>query len=711
MFCRVFCLSHVLCHFLHLGLMVLFFVFIPGPFVNQSLGFAQPDSSPRLFFLMGCHFDDDDLDPNCWFGEEPDEELDAWNAVLQGGSSLEGSAWDVPPNMEEDTPRRQLPSPSTPQHHGSSSSSSLTVSSPLRATSHCSPSRLPQSPCRLPLASAATSDSYSEVHDLETLPVNTPVNKRTREPDVHDSTPVKFRLKGKTTPPGASKVEKPESSSLDEADLVKLMKKHTKHQRLRDFWQAKKYKVYRDLYHDVPRSEVAEKCRQEFQEMDRQQQLNWLQQELHLQFNCCPPIAGLEPEQHVLDVEKAKMEAEGRAKHEELFHKYRTKGCLGTWNGDWLLKDTAWMNLCKEFDHSAEWRSRAVDHPGFRNLCEHFDKFLFERCKHLGYEKCSWQAELSLNSEDIGRVHWHGFWHSQQDRVHGGFEAGWTFRDSKPILIKCTARGRHVPRFLDRGHFYCQVDKQGWICRSTNWVKLQEFPVEQKWVIGLWKLRKLTHEVAKKEIVLARGHTPSYLKEIEFVEEKERADATLLQSQEIQKKLDLCAKPYRTVLDVMLWQQQYTDISNSLCTTTRFKFLVLNGPSRYGKTQFASHLYPDTLIVPCQGVMEPNLKTFKCGFHKAIVFDEISSECIVQNKALFQANQNGALLGQSKCNEHAYHVFCYGIPMIMSMNDWMEKKLKPSEEEWLVANAVVYQVNSKLWLEHGDEELDGEIEV
>ena len=129
------------------------------------------------------------------------------------------------------------------------------------------------------------------------------------------------------------------------------------------------------------------------------------------------------------------------------------------------------------------------------------------------------------------------------------------------------------------------------------------------------------------------------------------------------------------------------------------------------KNQFASHLYPDTLVVPCQGVMEPNLKSFKYGFHKAIVFDEISSECIVQNKALFQANSNGALLGQSKCNEHAYTIFAYGIPMIMSMNNWMESKLKPSEEEWLVANSVVYEVKSKLWVDSWDEDVDREIEI
>ena len=73
-----------------------------------------------------------------------------------------------------------------------------------------------------------------------------------------------------------------------------------------------------------------------------------------------------------------------------------------------------------------------------------------------------------------------------------------------------------------------------------------------------------------------------------------------------------------------------------------------------GKTQFAksSRGVEEALVVPCQNATSPFLKDFRRGEHKAIVFDEVSSECIHANKAVFQANSDTVVLGQSPCQAH-----------------------------------------------------------
>ena len=56
------------------------------------------------------------------------------------------------------------------------------------------------------------------------------------------------------------------------------------------------------------------------------------------------------------------------------------------------------------------------------------------------------------------------------------------------------------------------------------------------------------------------------------------------------------------------------------------------------------------------------------------------------------------MLGQSNCNEHAYACWLYGIPLVVSTNDW---RVGASDDQaaWLNANSVVIQVTEPMWLE------------
>ena len=139
---------------------------------------------------------------------------------------------------------------------------------------------------------------------------------------------------------------------------------------------------------------------------------------------------------------------------------------------------------------------------------------------------------------------------------------------------------------------------------NSNFQKYRDFAVEQKSVIALWQVRKLNHDMAKKEVIGARGHTASYLKEIENIENLENKIEIEKEKKLLDAMLAKHKKPFMFVPEISLWKIQYDQMSpmGLWGETFRFMFLVLTGPSCMGKTQFAKSLFgiEHTLVVPCQ---------------------------------------------------------------------------------------------------------------
>ena len=344
---------------------------------------------------------------------------------------------------------------------------------------------------------------------------------------------------------------------------------------------------------------------------------------------------------------------------------------------------------------------------GVKGLIARFEAFLVERCTKLGYDKWSYVMEFSTKSDDLGRIHMHAYWHCHQHvdvKPFVGTVGAWSFEGSKPLLKPNSARGRHFDIAVARGHYYCQCDKIGRLFGQTNFPKYEQFLVHQKWVVQLWQRRKMSHTDARAEIIGARGHTASYIKEIDYVEEMEHKIQMQKEKNIIDAMLAKAFKPWRWIEDVCLWRLQYDKEGpfGRWGLDSRFKFLVLTGPSSLGKTQYAKDIFGEqsTLTVPCQNVKSPSLKDFVRGKHKAIIFDEVSSETIHNNKAVFQANNDIVILGQTPSEEYIYRCFLYGVAMICCCNDWMEGIMRGgAAEEWLLTNSIVYECKDKMWLE------------
>ncbi|MCP4243842.1 MAG: hypothetical protein GY772_25090 [bacterium] len=134
----------------------------------------------------------------------------------------------------------------------------------------------------------------------------------------------------------------------------------------------------------------------------------------------------------------------------------------------------------------------------------------------------------------------------------------------------------------------------------------------------------------------------------------------------------------------------------------RFCFLVLDGPSGYGKTRFSEHIAGDPrafLCVDCAAAVEPNLRKSERGTHELILFDEGKPQMVVTRKKLFQASIDPVQLGASATNAYSYELWLHRVKMVIASNRWKEDMslLGASDRAWLEANSVYCAVSEPLW--------------
>ena len=108
------------------------------------------------------------------------------------------------------------------------------------------------------------------------------------------------------------------------------------------------------------------------------------------------------------------------------------------------------------------------------------------------------------------------------------------------------------------------------------------------------------------------------------------------------------------------------------------------------------------LEVNCASCPEPDPRDLRALWHKGILFDEASCDMVLRQKKLFQGPAVPVALGMSTTNCHAYSVFVSGIGLMIASNTWMselEGLEREEDREWRMANSVVLQVESPLWIE------------
>ena len=136
----------------------------------------------------------------------------------------------------------------------------------------------------------------------------------------------------------------------------------------------------------------------------------------------------------------------------------------------------------------------------------------------------------------------------------------------------------------------------------------------------------------------------------------------------------------------------------------RYKFLVLSGPSRVGKTVYAQSLCPDqlpTLEMNCAAGTEPDMRAYRLSKHGLLIFDEIEADAVASQRKLFQAQSVPVQLGCIAANSHSYEVFVWRKRMVLCSNNWDSSlsQLQAADQEWIHANSIVLHVASPMWID------------
>jgi hypothetical protein len=288
----------------------------------------------------------------------------------------------------------------------------------------------------------------------------------------------------------------------------------------------------------------------------------------------------------------------------------RTHGYMLCWHGRWGKDKPEVKTLMDARDLPLPAVVAAVTaEPFYEWLWGEFKKFSLERCEVMKWPKKSGKMEITIaRKHPANLVHFH-LAVTDPSKAHRLRDPqAWSFMGSQPHIVPAIGRGRYLFKALDVTHYYCQAPKFGAVFMYTNYAAFKECLVELSTVFGIWRRYKMDSEIAKEELMKTRGKgTRGYLYEIDQHVQWETARREKGHRMLVESLVKL--RPSKIIPEVVDWMMMH---SNGFGQFTRFPFLVLNGPSKHGKTLFARSLYgfEHTLVLSCQGVIQPNLKSF-----------------------------------------------------------------------------------------------------
>ena len=175
--------------------------------------------------------------------------------------------------------------------------------------------------------------------------------------------------------------------------------------------------------------------------------------------------------------------------------------------------------------------------------------------------------------------------------------------------------------------------------------------------------------------------------------EREQANFALMGKLEaIQLALRGSLQPFKKYSLVDQFLNQFQEIRS------RYKFLVLEGQSKTGKTYFTKWMMgnPDRVFeTNCAACPEPELRDFNALYHQVILFDEAAPHMVISQKKLFQGPPCFVEMGCSATNCHSYRVLVSGIRMVICSNGWSEavgQMKSEADKDWLHQNSFVVNV-------------------
>ena len=245
--------------------------------------------------------------------------------------------------------------------------------------------------------------------------------------------------------------------------------------------------------------------------------------------------------------------------------------------------------------------------------------------------------------------------------------------------------------------FYLQVEKTSCLYKGANWWPFRSYLVNADWAVNMWQQHKIDATVARAVMLACKKNVPNLLTNYERVQKEEEKQDLAQRVASVWMELQQSLRPCRRLPEVDAWAATFQTVQ------FRYNFLVLDGPSKMGKTLYCRSRAPsgkELLEVDCAGADTPDLSAFETGKHTMVLCDEGSVSMVLRYKKLFQASASFTTLASSRTNCHSYEVWAHKVQFIVTSNRWWrELSIAAWEDaEWLQQNSVYVHVTAPLWL-------------
>ena len=242
---------------------------------------------------------------------------------------------------------------------------------------------------------------------------------------------------------------------------------------------------------------------------------------------------------------------------------------------------------------------------------------------------------------------------------------------------------------------YVQAQKIGQIACGGNVSMFDDYAVQPDWVMLLLQSGKIHVQEARRLALRVVRNLPQVLSILETMEGDQMETRLQQHVCAVQQALAEQQYPFKVLPQVVAWTHEFSKLR------ARYKFLVLDGPSQAGKSEYARSLAKPgcAFFVDCGNASEPDLRGFVPLKHELIVMDEASPAFVLANRRVFQAPADWVRLGQSPTNVHSYRVWIHRAKIVVSTNAWraLSRQLTVEDAEWISANSVVVPVLGELF--------------
>jgi len=374
-----------------------------------------------------------------------------------------------------------------------------------------------------------------------------------------------------------------------------------------------------------------------------------------------------------------------------------SKQVLWTWQGEWgvLAADLV--------EAGVSWRvavNKIGAAPAFLQLWDEFCSFHVELVSRLQLRDWGISAELCVESWVVRRtvrVHFHAYWKSDS-KIY--------VPNMQPIVFKgsCPNKSYTIAGMHQRattgwaGLYYVSCPKIGMICNECSAAAFTGYPVSGEWVFSLVQSRKMETTDARSELIkVGKGIVRKLadLDKIVQMQKEERVNARVVHVQAVIEASNLAFKKFPAI---EVWRTEARRPYQR-----RKKFLVLEGPTGLGKTEYVKPLFgvARTLELNCANCGNyPNLRGHDPDVHDCVLFDEGTMGMVLSNRKLFQAPASWVDFGHSPTGRDVYRVFLGDSVIVISSNKWSEEYAKltlESDRNWITENQVLVYVTGPMF--------------